>query len=61
MHYYNIQLNFEVNILSEKKFNDIMDTFCEFNTKILIEWGTYKFIKKNEQVVHKWTNRNLEA
>ena len=33
VHYYNIQLNFTVNILSEKKFNNIMDAFCEFNTK----------------------------
>ena len=58
--YYNIQLNFEVNILSEKKFNHIMDTFCEFNTKSPIERATYKYKKLNDEVVHKWTNRNLD-
>ena len=60
VHYYNIQLNFEVNVLSERKFNDIMNNFCEFNTKLPIERATYKYIKKNEEVVHKWTNKNLE-
>ena len=60
VHYYNIQLNFAVNVLSEKKFNNIMDAFCEFNTKSPIERATYKYIKKNEEFVYKWTNKNLE-
>ena len=60
IHYYNIQLNFAVNVLSERKFNDIMDSFCKFNTKSPIERATYKYLKKNEEVVHKWTNKNLE-
>ena len=58
IHYYNIQLDFQVNILSEKKFHEIMDTFCEFNTKSPIERATYKYKKKNDEVVYKWTIRN---
>ena len=46
IHYYNIQLDFQVNILSERKFNEIMDNFCEFNTKSPIERATYKYKKK---------------
>ena len=60
VHYYNIQLNFTVNVLSEKKFNNIMDAFCKFNTKSPIERATYKYIKKNEEIVYKFTNENLE-
>ena len=60
IHYYNIQLNFAVNVLSERKFNDIMDSFCKFNTKSPIERATYKYIKKNEEIVYKFTNENLE-
>ena len=58
IHYYNIQLNFAVNVLSERKFNNIMDTFCEFNTKSPIELATYKYIKKNDEVIYKWTITN---
>ena len=60
VHYYNIQLNFTVNILSEKKFNNIMDAFCKFNIKSPIERATYKYIKKNEEIVYKFTNENLD-
>ena len=60
IHYYNIQLNFAVNVLSEIKFNNIMDDFSKDNTKSPIELATYKYIKKNEEVVHKWINKILE-
>ena len=59
VNYYNIQLDFTVGILSEEKFNEIMDTFGEFNTKNPITRATYKYKKKTDEVLYKWTNSNI--
>ena len=55
VNYYNIQLDFTVGILSEKKFNEIMDEFCKLNTKD-VSRSTYKYKKHKEEVMFKWIN-----
>ena len=58
IHYYNIQLDFQVNMLSQKKFNKIMDTFCDSFPKNPVKRASYKYKDKNDEIVHKWINRN---
>ena len=61
IHYYNIQLDFQVNMLSEKKFNKIMDAFCDSFPKNPVKRASYKYYnpdKNDDEIVHKWINRN---
>jgi len=56
LHYFNIQFDFTVGILSEEKFNEIMDEFCKLNTKNEVSRSTYKYKKQKDEVMFKWIN-----